>query len=87
MNKRTVLLTALLAAIVLTGCATPPKPEAKKAADDEYVYLPPATGSHVQRKVLKSDLLAGRVPNDDQAVDKDQFARSINPGIKVDHGH
>ncbi len=87
MKNRTVLLFTLLAAIVLSGCATTPKPEAKKAADDEYVYLPPATGSHVQRKVLKADLLAGRVPNDDQSVDKDQFARGINPGIKVDNGH
>jgi PBP1b-binding outer membrane lipoprotein LpoB len=89
MKKRSILFLTLLAAFILAGCTTPPKPEAKKAADDEYVYLPPATGSHVQRKVLKSDLLAGKVPNDDaaQSVDKDQFARGINPGQKMDNGH
>lgn len=94
MNKPSALFLTLLATLILGGCTTPPKPEAKTsaakatAADDEYVYLPPATGSHVQRKVKKSDLLNGTVPNDDAAtaVDKDQFARGISPGQKLDTG-
>ena len=88
MKKCSVWFLTLLAAFLLDGCTTPPKPQAKAAADDEYVYLPPATGSHVQRKVKKSDLLNGTVPNDDaaQTMDKDQFARGISPGQKLDSG-
>jgi hypothetical protein len=75
-------LTALLflTVIGLVGCAT----EQKTAKEDEYVTLPPKTGSHLPRRVKKSDLLAGKVPDADaaQEVDKDQFKQSIRPGMK-----
>ena len=88
MKKPSALLLLLLAAIAITGCTTPPKTAEQKTKDDEYVYLPPATGSNVPRRVKKADLLAGKVPNagDAQTVDKDSFARSISPGTKLDSG-
>ena len=88
MKKPSALLLLVLAAIALAGCTTPPKTAEQKAKDDEYVYLPPATGSNVPRRVKKADLLAGKVPDagDAQTMDKDSFARSVAPSRKIDTG-
>jgi uncharacterized lipoprotein len=78
-----------LAAILIAGCATNPKQESQKKDDDEYVMLPPRTGSNVPRKVKKSDILAGKVIDAGDAVDidKDKFAREAQRGgVKTDSG-
>ncbi len=72
----------LLSGLMLTGCTTPPKAAAAdKTGEDEYVYLPPKTGSNVPRKVKKSDLLAGKIPDADTSsvgtVSAEDYNRSI----------
>lgn len=75
---------ALLGGLLGAGCSTPPK-TANANTDDEYVTLPPRTGSNMPRRVKKADLLAGKVPDADltgvAGVDKDQFANSIHPPV------
>ena len=56
----TALLPLLVAAILLcdNGCATSPSSPAgkKSVAADEWVSLPPATGSNLPRRVRRSEL-------------------------------
>ncbi len=85
MKLRTSLIALLLLSVfAFDGCATQTK-TASKDGDDEYVTLPPKTGSHLPRRVKKSDLLAGKVTDADaaQEVNKEQFAQGIRPGIKT----
>ena len=56
----TALLPLLVAAILVcdNGCATSPSSPAGKnsVAGDEWVMLPPATGSNIPRRVRRSEL-------------------------------
>ena len=56
----TALLPLLAAAILMcdNGCATSPNSPAgkKSVASDEWVMLPPATGSNIPRRVRRSEL-------------------------------
>ena len=85
-NPRLVLCLVTLGLITLAGCTTPPKSDAKKADDDEYVTLPPKTGSNLPRRVKKSDLLAGKVPDADTSsvgtVSQDDFTRGIGHAVR-----
>jgi hypothetical protein len=73
--------------VILAGCMTQPKTDAKNAADDEYVTLPPKTGSNLPRRVKKSDLLAGKVPDADTSsvgtVSQDDFKNSIGHPVRA----
>jgi hypothetical protein len=73
-------LAVLVAGVA--GCSTPAETAAKKTADDEYVYVT-VTGSNIPKKIKKSDIAAGNVPQDVQAqlVDKDAFAKGLRPGV------
>lgn len=91
-SSKILLGLALVAGLFFTGCTTPPKTASdkaasdKKAADEEYVYLPPKTGSNLQRKVKKSDLLAGKIPDADTSavseVSPEEFKRSIGHPVR-----
>lgn len=79
---------ALLAAALLAGCTTSPaaysytgEDSETLAKDDEWVYYR-VTGSHIIKRVKKSDLLAGRVPKDPTLVimTPEEFAQMIRPG-------
>ena len=77
-------LFLLVAAVIpaLAGCSTPPKTAAeKKAAEEEYVTIT-VTGSNIPKRIKKSDIEKGTVPQDVQAqlVDKDQFVKDQRPG-------
>ena len=79
---RILSLLALLACVALTSCSTPAKTADNKDKEDEYVYVT-VTGSNIPKKIKKSDIAAGKVPQDVQAqlVDKDQFEKSLRPGV------
>ncbi|MBI2516591.1 MAG: hypothetical protein HYV95_06705 [Opitutae bacterium] len=93
MKLRLITLFSVLFLALLAGCATKSTTASvdggKKEEKEEYVTLPPATGSNLPRRVKKSDLLAGKVPDagNAQQVDKDEFARSLRPGRAVDKGN
>ena len=82
------ILLSLLIAALLAGCATTrtdfsytgEEPDVK-SSDDEWVYYR-VTGSHIIKRVKKSDLLAGRVPKDPTLVimTPEEFAQVIRPG-------
>jgi hypothetical protein len=78
-------------AFTLAGCATKTK-EAKAEQsgqqEEEYVYVPSATGSNLPKKVKKSDIVSGNVAKDGQAqtVNKDDFARNLRPGRQLETG-
>jgi len=91
MKTPRLLLLAILA-FVITGCATKTK-EAKAegeqaAAEDEYVYVPSATGSNLPKKVKKSDIVSGKITKDGKVVtvDKDEFSRNLRPGRQLETG-
>lgn len=92
MKLRLLTLFSALSLVLLAGCATKSATASadggKKEEKEEYVTLPPATGSNLPRRVKKSDLLAGKVPDagSAQQVDKDEFARSLRPGRQQDTG-
>lgn len=85
-KSRFALSLILLVTIFLAGCASPEKSAAAKAADDEYVTIPPKTGSNMPRRVKKSDLLAGKIPDADTSsivgVDPETFARSVGHPVR-----
>jgi len=79
---------ALLAAALLAGCTTSQthfsytgEESDAKLKDDEWVYYR-VTGSHIIKRVKKSDVLAGRVPKDSTLVimTPEEFAQMIRPG-------
>jgi hypothetical protein len=87
-KRLTPLALIALAAACLSGCATKQQAyysytgeEAEANSDDEYVYFQ-VTGSHIIKRVKKSDVLAGRVPKDSTLVimTPDEFAKMIRPG-------
>lgn len=91
MKNPRLLLLATLAAL-LTGCTTKTK-EAKAegeqaAVEEEYVYVPSATGSNLPKKIRKSDIVSGKVTKDGQVVtvDKDEFSRNLRPGRQLETG-
>ena len=79
---RILALIALLACTGLTACSTPAKTAENKDKEEEYVYVT-VTGSNIPKKIKKSDIAAGKVPADVQAqlVDKEQFEKSLRPGV------
>lgn len=82
------LFPALFLAGLLGGCKTTQtyysytgEEMSEKARNDEYVYFQ-VTGSHIIKRVKKSDVLAGRVPKDSTLVimTPEQFSQLIRPG-------
>lgn len=66
----------------VAGCSTPAEQAAKKAADDEYVYVT-VTGSNIPKKIKKSDIASGNIPPEVQAqlMDKESFSKGLRPGV------
>lgn len=82
-------IPAILAVLVLAGCATqtPVATEKKQKADDEYVTVQD-TGSRIPKRVKKSDLAAGQNPSttNTQSMTGEQLGNAVRPGHKVDTG-
>jgi len=85
------LRPALVSILILGlfGCASKTKEaqaEQSGQQEDEYVYVPSATGSNLPKKVRKSDVVAGKVAKDGQTqtVDKDEFSRNLRPGRQLE---
>jgi hypothetical protein len=79
---------ALLAAALLAGCTTSQTEYSYTgddsetlSKDDEWVYYR-VTGSHIIKRVKKSDVLAGRVPKDPTLIilTPEEFGQLIRPG-------
>lgn len=82
MNPRHVLSSALLAALLLTGCASPNSPTAgasKEDADDDTAsYVP--TGSHISQRVKKKQTKASAEKNEhDQQLLQEMQQKQPDP--------
>jgi hypothetical protein len=80
-------LLPLAAVLIFAGCNSPTK-TAEKPAEEEYILVP-VTGSNIPKRVKKSDVVNGTVAKDvdTQLMDKDDFAKQMRPGRKIDRGN
>lgn len=79
---RVILMPLIgITAALAGGCNIKDKTAAQLAAEkDEYVYVT-VTGSNIPKRIKKSDIAAGKVPQDvmAQLMDKEEFAKNIHP--------
>lgn len=73
------VLAALALVVFSTGCTTPSPATKPKAADDEWVTLPPATGSNVPRRVRRSEIESAGTTSNVQTMGADALQNSMHP--------
>lgn len=72
-------LTMICALMMLGLCACATKTKDTKADEEQYVYLPPETGSNLPRKVKLADIKSGKVKPNTQSINGEDFRKGVRP--------